>query len=215
MKSYDSIPYWNKGQFGKPCIAFYKEDGSNMRFEYSSKRKEFYKFGTKNVMIDKSNSEYGKGIDIFLNKYSDNLIKIFFDKYRKVESFVVFAEFFGENSFSGKHIESDKKDVVIFDISVYKHGLMSPYEFLNNFKHLHIPKVIYQGEYNMDFINDVRENKLNLKEGVVCKGTLKNNLQWSAKVKTNDWLRKVKEKLGNKALLEELNGDKELYEITI
>ena len=46
MKSYDKIPHWNKAILGEPTIAFLKNDGSNLRFEFSKKRGEFYKFGT-------------------------------------------------------------------------------------------------------------------------------------------------------------------------
>lgn len=212
MKKYESIPYYKNGPFGEECIAFLKEDGSNMRFEWGRKR-GFYKFGTRSVMIDKSDKQFGIGIDIFMNKYADDLDNIFRSKYKKVESFVVFGEFIGENSFAGQHVESDEKDVVIFDVNQYKRGIISPFEFVDNFGHLHIPKIIYEGKYTSDFVRDVNENKFNLKEGVIVKGVVKTKSKlepWMVKVKTNEWLQKVKEKFGEKYLLEELNNDKSL-----
>lgn len=212
MKSYDKIEYWNKGPFGEECVSFLKEDGSNMRFEWGHKR-GFYKFGTRSVMIDKSDKQFGQGIDIFLNKYGEELDKIFRNKYKKVESFVVFGEFVGENSFAGQHVDTDIKDVIMFDINQYKRGIISPFEFVENFGHLHIPNIVYQGEYTYDFVRDIRNNKYNLKEGVIVKGTTKSKSKeepWMVKVKTNEWLQKVKEKFGEKYLLEELNNDKSL-----
>ena len=213
MKNYDKIEYWNKGLFGEECVAFLKEDGSNMRFEWGHKR-GFYKFGTRSVMIDKSDKQFGIGIDIFLNKYSEDLDKIFRTKYKKVESFVVFGEFVGENSFSGQHLDTDVKDVVIFDINQYKRGIINPYEFIDNFGHLQIPTIIYKGKYTYNLVKDIQDNKYLLKEGVIVKGQnkTKNGGEevWMVKIKTNDWLKKVKEKFGEKYLLEELNNDKSL-----
>ena len=54
-----------------------------------------------------------------------------------------------------------------------------------------------------------------LKEGVICKGVRKtkgDELVWMTKIKTIEWLNKVKELYGEKGLLEELNNDKKLLE---
>ena len=216
MKSYDSIPHWNKGPFGEKTIAQEKKDGSSMRFEWGQKR-GFYKFGTRNIMINKGDNNFGDGIDIFLNKYADDLQRIISIKYPKIINFVAFGEYFGEHSFAGQHISVDKKDICLFDISLYKKGIINPYEFQDNFGHLDTPNIIYEGEYNLEFINNVRNNNYNLSEGVVCKGIIKTKKDRECiimtKIKTNEWLRKVKEKLGDKALLEELNGDKSLLSI--
>lgn len=213
MKSYNSIPYWNKGMFGEKCIAQLKEDGSNLRFEWN-KNSGFYKFGTKNVMINDKDENFGDSISIFLDKYGDDLSRIFIDRYPKVINFVVFGEYFGDNSFAGQHLKSDKKDVKIFDISVYKHGLMSPYEFMDKFGHLDTPKVIYDGIYDMGLVDDIRNNIYNLSEGVVCKGVTKTKKEadiiWMSKIKSNEWLHRVREKFGYKALMEELNNDLDL-----
>lgn len=208
MKNYPKIEYHNKGLFGEHCIAFDKLDGSNLRFEWGHKR-GWYKFGSRNVMIDKNNEQFGIGIEIFLNKYGDELDQIFRTKYRKVPNFVVFGEFYGENSFAGQHLDSDVKDVVLFDVNQYQRGFIDPKEFVKNFGHLHIPNIIYDGKYNNQIISDVQSNKFNLSEGVIVKG-MKGKETWMVKIKTNDWLNKIKEKFGEKYLLEELNNDKEL-----
>ena len=176
--------------------------------------KGWYKFGTRNEIISNLNSQFGKSIDLFIDKYGNDLEEIFkSDKqYRNSIGFVAFAEYFGTNSFAGQH-KDEKMDIKLFDISQYKRGLVPPKEFIEKFGHLDIPDLVYQGDYNLDMISTIRNNKLGLKEGVVIKGVYKtkgNDIVWMSKVKTNDWLLKIKEKFGEKALLEELNGNKSL-----
>lgn len=213
MKQYPKILHYNSGPFGEKCYAFYKHDGSNIRLEWGRKR-GFYKFGSRLVMIDRNTPVLGESIDLFLNKYGDDLDKVFRNKYKSVENFVVFAEYFGENSFAGQHVESDKKEVVLFDVNQYKRGFLPPNEFVDNFGSLGIPKIIYQGVYDEELVNNVKYNKFNLSEGVVCKGFMKTkregNIVWMSKIKTLEWLDKVKSLYGEKGLLEEFNGDRKL-----
>jgi len=218
MKAYPKILYNNVNYYGLECIAQFKYDGSNFRAEWGRKR-GFYKFGSRNVMVDRNTPIFGESIDIFLKKYADDLDKIFRSEYKGIDSFVVFGEFFGPNSFAGKHIFDDKKDVVIFDVNQFRKGFLSPDEFIENFGHLDIPKVIYKGTYDDEFIKDVKSNRFNLSEGVVCKGIMKTkkegNILWMNKVKTNDWILKVKDLYGMKALIEEFDNDKEVAETYI
>ena len=53
MKTYPKMDYWNKGKFGEYSYSFIKYDGSNLRFCWNRKR-GWYKFGSRNVMIDKN-----------------------------------------------------------------------------------------------------------------------------------------------------------------
>lgn len=213
MKQYPKIDHYNKGPFGQNCYAFYKLDGSNFRAEWSRKR-GWYKYGTRNVMIDRNTPLFGESIDIFLNKYGQSLDDIFRQEYKKVHSFVIFGEFLGPNSFAGKHIDEDPKDIILFDVSQYKRGFLPPDEFVNVFGHLDIPKIVYKGVYDQELINNVRNNKFSLEEGVICKGVIKTKkdgiVVWSNKIKTNDWIRKVRLLYGEKAILEEFNNDKNL-----
>ena len=170
MKHYDKIPHWNKGPFDEETIAFLKNDGSNLRFEFS-KSKGWYKFGTRNVMITKDDEIFGNGVYLFLEKYGEDLPRIVEKKYNKLDNFVVFCEYFGPNSFAGWHDINDKMDIILFDVSLYKKGIINPYEFVDNFSQVDIPKIIYQGEYNMDLISNVRKNVYNLDEGVAVSYT--------------------------------------------
>ena len=211
MKTYPKIEYYNRGFFGDTVYAFDKLDGSNIRAEWNKKR-GWYKFGTRKQMIDENDINFGDAIPIFLEKYGDDLEKVFRKTYSNIQNVVIFGEYVGENSFSGQHIEEDEKDVVLFDVNLYKKGFISPKDFYNNFGHLHIPNLVYKGVYDEDLIKDIRSNKT-LKEGVICKGVRKtkgDEIVWMTKIKTLDWLNKVKILYCEKSLLEELNKDKSL-----
>jgi hypothetical protein len=186
------------------CVAWDKLDGSNLRFEYSHKR-GWYKFGTRWQMIDESHSEYGIGIKIFLKKYGEDLARIFRDKFKKTDRFLVYGEFFGPHSFAGKHdpgflgVQSnDPKDVVIFDVNPNKKGFLSPEEFLKYFGNLHIPKIIYTGPFTEEFVQDIRAGKYPVTdEGVVAKGGKYPHHMWMKKVKTDKYKAKLARVFGN------------------
>lgn len=206
MKEYPSIPHQKEGHFGKKCLAFDKLDGSNMRFEWSKKRFKkgesnngFYKSGTRTQMIDRNHEIFGNAVDIFHKKYSESLAKIFTNhkNYKNTDSFIVFAEYVGKNSFAGQHTDnSEDMDVVLFDVNPHKKGIISGFEFVDIFGNLHIPEIVYEGNYNKEFVHDVQNGKYNVSEGVVAKGA-----GWQCKVKTKEWVTKVKEKMsGNLGL---------------
>lgn len=214
MKTYPKIEYYNKGFYGETVWAFLKLDGSNFRAEYSKKR-GWYKFGTRTQMINEKDENFGEAIPLFMNKYSSDLERVFKLKYSNIENIVVFCEFLGDNSFAGQHLKTDKKDIVLFDATLYKKGFVLPRDFINNFGHLHIPELIYKGEYNDKLIESIK-NSTSLKEGVICKGTRKtkgDEFIWMTKIKTLEWLKKVKNIYGERALQIELNNDKVLIKL--
>jgi hypothetical protein len=206
MKSYPVIPYWNKGYFGEYCYAFEKLDGSNIRAEWN-KKQGWYKFGTRNQIIDSHDSLFGEAVQLFYKTYAEDLTKVFRDEYREVRNFVVFFEYLGENSFAGWHDPKDEKEVVLFDVNQYKRGFIEPKEFIKKFGHLKIPEVVYEGNYNRELVKQIKESDMH--EGVVCKGVRK-RLVWMAKIKSNKWLDRLRNLKGEIALAKELNNDKEL-----
>lgn len=195
MKQYDTIEYYGDN-WGLPIIAFDKLDGSNLRFEYSKKR-GFYKFGSRNVLIDETH-DLGPGIKLFKDKYEEGLDKIFRSKdYRDIQSFVCFAEFIGSRSCFGQHdFANDKFDIILFDVDQYKHGFVPPRRFVKDFGHLGIPNVIYEGNLNRELVKDIKENKYELQEGIICKGIVKTrkgvDQLYYCKIKTNDWFNRLR-----------------------
>jgi hypothetical protein len=211
MKTYPHLNHCTDRHIGSNVWAFDKKDGSNIRAEWS-KKNGWYKFGTRKCIIDNTDENFGEAIDIFMNKYSDDLAKIFTDNknYRNSRKFTVFMEYFGPNSFAGQHVESDIKDVLLFDVVQFQKGFIAPKQFVKDFGDLGIPDIIYKGELTTEFIQDVKNNVYNLDEGVMCKGVRKtkgNDVVWMAKIKTKDWLDKLKEDFGEDALLEDINND--------
>ena len=209
MKQFQHIDYFEKN-LGLPTIAFDKLDGSNLRFEWSRKR-GFYKFGTRRCIIEEKTEFYGAGIRIFLDKYASELDKVFRYEYKNTESFICYGEYFGPNSRFGFHDPTDKMDVVLFDIDQHKRGLIHPREFIKVFGSLHIPKVIYDGVlshalYDKVYSNSVEGFENQLQEGVICKTTINDNnfgnLHY-CKIKTKDWLEGLKIKCGEERLKEE------------
>ena len=208
MKQYHKLYYWKPELLGQEIWAFDKLDGQNLRFEANFKR-GFYKFGSRTQMISDKDEQFGIGVNLFMEKYSEPLMSIFSKKWGKdrFANFTVFAELVGENSFAGRHDVNDKLDVILFDVWIYKKGWVQPHKFIDEFGHLGIPNLIYQGELDNQIITDIQENKYNLKEGVIAKG-IEDKDVFMCKIKTKSWLTRVKTELGEKALLEDIDGNK-------
>lgn len=206
MKQYPKLHYWKPEQLGKEIWAQDKLDGQNLRFEGNLKR-GFYKFGTRTQMISVDDPTFGLGWNLFCEKYSDAILS-HLSKFlkSKTDKFTVFAELVGENSFAGKHNPEDKLDVILFDIWIFKKGWLLPLELEERFGHIGTPKIIYKGEFNMDFVKDIQENIYQLKEGVIIKG-IEGKEVFMNKVKTKEWLERVKTELGVGALMEDIDYD--------
>jgi len=228
MKSFGSVEYYNKGILGTHVLAFDKLDGSQIRAEWNMKLSKktnftngFGKFGTRKQLTYKNDPTWGQAVNMFMDKYSEGLDKIFREDktFRNARHVTVFAEYFGPNSFAGWHDPKDKAnnlmEIVLFDVDIFQKGIMKPKDFIKGFSHLGIPDIIYEGNYNQSLIDDVRNGVYNVEEGVVVKGTTKTKRKgvenvWMTKIKTHEWLQKVKGIHGDAKLLEELNGDTSL-----
>jgi len=180
------------------CYAFEKLDGSNLRWEYSRKT-GWCKAGTRHRLFDESEPLLGQAIPIFKQKYADILAKMFKDHkdLRNRDRITVFCEFFGPSSFAGNHKENEPKDIVLFDVHLYKLGILGPKEFLDLFSHLHVPKLVYEGQLNSTLIQSVKEGKYPVVEGVVCKGGKAPHGVWMRKIKTAAYLQKLKDFFGS------------------
>lgn len=208
MKSYESIDYFGN-HWGIEGIAFDKLDGSNIRIEYN-KKNGFIKFGTRNNMFtlnDKDNPFAVAG-QMFLNKYEFGLKEIFKTKdYREHQTLTCFAELVGNKSAFGQHDFSDSTlDIILFDIFVYKKNFVSPKQFVKDFQHLGIPKIVYEGNLNKELVEDVKGNAFDLTEGVIFKSKQSINKRgdfYYCKIKTDDWFEKLRS-VDEKAYLNEI-----------
>ncbi len=200
MKEYPSIKGATQA-LDLPCIAFDKLDGSNLRWEWN-KKQGWHKFGTRTQLFDESNLVFGPAISIFKNTLADGISKVIQDdkQWRNCQRVTVFTEFLGPTSFAGQHelvLPNDPKEVVLFDVWLYKYGLIGPREFVKSFGHLRTPAVVYEGPLNATFIEDVRDGKYPVNEGVIAKGMTGGHKDlWMRKIKTRAYLERLKTVFG-------------------
>jgi len=202
IKPYPSIPGSSQAP-KKPCIAFRKYDGSNLRFEWSPKQ-GWHKFGTRKRLFDETDDVFGPSIPVFHNTLAEPLLKIVKDnkKWRNARRITAYAEYVGPHSFAGLHdIEPvNPMELVLFDVNIHQQGFVSPRDFVNNFSgEVRSAEVVYEGNLNADFISSVKLGEYNagdgIEEGVVCKGGSGHSL-WMAKIKTDAYIAKLKEVFG-------------------
>jgi hypothetical protein len=193
MKKYLSIPNLN----GVPnyqdlyVLAFDKKDGSQIRAQYNKKR-GFYKFGTKNELIDAKTQPWGIAVPLIINKYQEALYTIF--KHHKWDEVNCFFELFGTNSFAGQHSFEEPMDVVLFDVNPLRKGILPPCQFIEIFGELDIPLCLYQGFLHDDIIEQIKSSTLpNMtSEGCVAKYLDDNNNTQMVKIKSRAWLERLK-----------------------
>lgn len=186
-------------------IIFDKLDGSNIRAEWSSK-KGFYKFGSRNRLIDRNQPILGEAIDLIVEGHQEQLSSIFSAK--KWERAVAFFEFYGKSSFAGSHDMNEEHEVTLIDVNVYKRGMLDPLHFIELFEEIETPKVLYKGVLTEDLVTSVKSGILEdmTFEGVVCKyHDQKNKIVRMFKIKNVHWIDRLKEKCdGNDALFRRL-----------
>lgn len=193
MLQYPSISGSSKAPLGKPCIAFYKYDGSNLRWEWS-KKKGWNKFGTRRQMFDHSTELYNQAIPIFMDQLADEIVYRTKQFDKNPERITAFTEFLGPNSFAGSHDLNDPKELKLFDIFLFKRGFIKPKLFVELFGDMpQSAEIVYEGNLNSKFIMDVRRGKYPVFEGVIAKGN-----DFSVKIKTNQYFERLRHKFSDK-----------------
>ena len=212
MKAYRSIEKYNEDYFGKHVFGFDKIDGSNFRAEWNKKLSKksrftygFGKFGTRGETIKNADNPYTEGVNIFMDKYAIELDKIFNDNklFRGIDTITVYGEFYGPNSFAGQHVWDEDHDVIIYDMFLYKKDFVKPADFISIFGHLDIPQLHYKCLFDQLTLWSVQFNDIDmgLKEGIVFKGVEEGKV-FMFKVKTDEWLHKVRTLYGDKIATE-------------
>ena len=193
MITYPSIP--RKG-IDVPYYLFDKIDGSNIRAEFSLK-KGFHRFGTRQRLLSDDSGPFLNQSKTLIEAYDEKIRAIF--KEQRWEQGVLFFEFFGEHSFAGSHVEGDAFQVSLIDIHLHKKGFLPPKEFLTIFDN-QIPTPTFLGisKLTKPLIEQIRKRELKgiHFEGVVGKAQAKNDIL-RCKVKTQDWLDKLKHYCGD------------------
>jgi hypothetical protein len=203
MKAYPSISRATGMTFQEipNAYVFDKLDGSNLRFEWTRKRKQWMKFGTRTRLFDASDWQFGRAIKIFAETLADPVAKIATDQ--RWESVIVFAEHWGPNSFAGCHHDAqnqpldpdDQMRVDLIDVAPHKQGLLGPAEYLKLFEGLPIAKFLGRLNWTRGFVERVWSGDVEgiTLEGVVGKaGHGKTHDLVMAKAKTKAWVDRVK-----------------------
>ena len=201
MLYYPKIPGSRHCPDGR-CIAFEKYDGTNLHWDwhrdfgwhtFGTRRDEFALVPIGVEQFAKVHAHLREAADIFqcgLAAEIDGVLRTN-ARYEAVESATVFTEFVGPNSFAGLHKSEDPKQLILFDVQAEPFGIVGPEQFVADFAHLQIARVVYRGKLTGKFCDDVRQGKYGVNEGVVCKGGEGSGL-WMVKIKTNAYLEKLK-----------------------
>lgn len=194
MKQYPSITTNIKPVYG---WVFDKIDGSNIRAEWSTKQ-GFYKFGTRKRLLQETDPVLGEAVKLIREK-QDQLGQIFSEQ--KWDRVVAYFEFYGENSFAGAH-QDEEHFVTLIDVDVYKIGILPPQQFIELFKKVGIPKILFEGKIDSQLITDIKQGNIPEMtfEGAVVK-YFEYRLTRMFKVKNKAWINKLREKCGNNVLL--------------
>ena len=191
MLQYPSILGASKAPIGKPCIAFVKYDGSNLRWEWSPK-KGWNKFGTRRQLFDASTPLFNQAIPLFMNGMGDEIVYRTKQIVKNPERITAFTEFLGPSSFAGNHVTDEEKELRLFDVFLFKKAFVTPKQFVEVYGTMpQAAEVLYEGNLNRQLILDVREGKYNVSEGIIAKGS-----DFMVKIKTKEWYVKLFDKFG-------------------
>ena len=212
MKHYDSIPrIQDDGTLkGETVWGFNKLDGQNFCVTYNCRKKTWGPYGSRTVSVDENSEQFGPVVRWFnASPYREILSGIMKENSGKkgifngVEEVTFFFEWYGENSFAGKHQDGDEMHLALIDVFLKKRGYMEPGDYYNLFKDcgIELPELLYRGPLTADLIEDIQSmdwedgsiNTSPIKEGVVFKRStmLKGQRRPSVKVKTKWWLKKL------------------------
>lgn len=190
MKEYPEISGSSKAPLGKPCIAFVKYDGNNLRWEWSAKR-GWYKSGTRTQLFDATHPVCGGAVELFNDTIADEIVRRCKDFERGCRNIVAFTEFFGPSTFAGIQLAGEPKELRLFDVALSK-GMLRPREFIRQFGSMpQAAEVVYDGNLNKQFIENVRIGFYPVWEGVVAKGD-----DFMVKIKTNAYMQRLMEVYG-------------------
>jgi hypothetical protein len=212
MKHYDSIPrIQDDGTLKSEMVwGFNKLDGQNFCVTYKPKHKIWGPYGSRTRTVDENDEQFGQTVKWFQDSnYKPILENLVANNRGKkqvlngIDEMTFFFEWYGENSFAGRHQEGDEMHLALIDVFLKKKGYMEPkdyYEIFNDHG-VELPELVYTGPLSSEIIERVRENDWtqegadfpNVKEGVVFKRStmMKGQRRPSVKVKTKWWLDKL------------------------
>ena len=212
MKHYDSIPrIQDDGSLrGDMVVGYNKLDGQNFCATYNCRKKTWGPYGSRTVTVDENSEQFGDTVKFFNNsgykEILEGIVKEYSGKrdvFNGVDEVTFFFEWYGWNSFAGKHQEGDKMRLALIDVFLKKRGYIEPKDYEMCFRGcgIELPGLVYSGPLDAEIIEKVQNNDCSqpgcwnpfVKEGVVFKRStlLKGQMRPSVKVKTKWWLEKL------------------------
>lgn len=170
------------------AYVFGKADGRNTRWEWSKKR-GWYKFGTRHGTFDETDAEYGPAIPLFRETLAEPLERVARDQ--QWARMVAFVEYWGERSLGGVLVSGDVMHLSLFDVSVDGERLLGPREFVKIFVE-RVESVPYIGRHRWTrgFVDRVFQGDV---EGLAFEGAVGKGVKGEmAKAKTRAWLEAVR-----------------------
>lgn len=158
-----------------PCvegIAFDKIDGSNFRAKWSHKS-GFTLFGTRTQLVDGTTPYWNDVVTLFQKTIAEPLHQTLSDNFRDEKQAIVFSEFYGDNSFAGRH-EEEPHRLITFDIYLDKSKkFLLPQDFIaiGNEAGVEIPRIVYRGKNDATLVARVRADEFKTPEGIIFKGS--------------------------------------------
>jgi hypothetical protein len=204
MLYYPKIPS-SKGCPGGRCIAFEKYDGTNLHFDWHQDfgwhsfgtRRDAFNLDPRGIAAFHAAHPGLDGVAALFRSISGDII----DRLPHSSEWRVFAEFLGDQSFAGAHVDGDTKRLVLFDVVNLEAAdfmIMDPFEFDTTFKGAsYAARIVFRGKFSGRLTEDVRRGKFDVEEGVVIKGGSGPKL-WMAKVKTDAYLERLKAAKGDR-----------------
>ncbi|MEO7717155.1 MAG: RNA ligase family protein [Capsulimonas sp.] len=208
MLHYPKIPSSRKCPQTR-CIAFEKYDGTNLHWDWD---RDFgwHSFGTRRdafnlteagvAQFTQAHENLSGCAAVFQETLALGLEQIFQQNpnYLAYPSLKVFTEFLGRESFAGLHKTDDTKELRLFDVWAEPFGMIGPKQFVTDFGHLNIARVVYEGKLTGQFAEDVRLDKYGTPEGVVCKGGAGGSDLWMCKIKTESYQVRLRQAFADK-----------------
>jgi len=203
MLHYPKIPSSRKCPQSR-CIAFEKYDGTNLHWDwdrdfgwhsFGTRRDEFNLTEAGVMEFERAHANLAGCAALFEDTLAESITQVFRESanYRDYQNLKVFTEFLGRQSFAGLHKADEAKDLRLFDVWADPFGMIGPKQFVLDFGHLSIARVIYEGKLTGQFAEDVRLEKYGTPEGVVCKGGVGGADLWMCKIKTQGYQERLKQ----------------------
>lgn len=199
--AYPKIPGSDKAPL-ETCIAFEKYDGTNLHWVWQREfgwrafgmRRNRYCLNDEGVAeFQACHPDCRDAPDLFQRELAEPLEDVFrLNSNYAVPEITVFTEYCGKQSFAGTHKVDDQKQLILFDVAIGEE-ILPPHRFINDFSQLRIARIVYRGKLTGKFAEDVRQGRYDVGEGVVCKGGKTSDKLWMVKIKTNQYLERLKQ----------------------